>query len=107
MIRNGARFYRKTMLSGAACATLLLTAGFIISNAQQGGTITGRIINDEGTGMPNVTVHIIRASAGLRAASPRGNTEVVTDKDGNFRGAGLMPGLYSIDVPSVKEYVMR
>src|SRR5215510_10225909 len=107
MMRISERFYRKTILSGAACATLLLIAGFIISNAQQGGTITGRIINDEGTGMPNVTVHIIRASAERRAASPRGNTEVVTDKDGNFRGAGLSPGLYSIDAPRVKEYVMR
>jgi hypothetical protein len=57
MIRIGARFYRKTILSGAACATLLLSAGFIISNAQQGGTITGRVVNDEGAGMPNVTVH--------------------------------------------------
>src|SRR5262245_23940884 len=107
MIRIEARFYRKTILSGAACATLLLTAGFIISNAQQGGTITGRVVNDEGAGMPNVTVHIIRAPAGRREASPRGNTEVVTDKDGNFRGAGLSPGLYAIDMPRVKEYVMR
>src|SRR5262245_10988823 len=107
MIRNGARFYRKTILSGAACATLLLTAGFIISNAQQGGTITGRVVNDEGAGMPNVTVVISRAQAGRRAASPRGNTEVVTDKDGNFRGAGLSPGLYEVDVLRVKEYVMR
>lgn len=107
MIRIGARFYRKTKLSGAACATLLLSAGFIISNAQQGGTITGRVVNDEGAGMPNVTVHIIRAPAGGRAASSRGNTEVVTDKDGNFRGAGLSPGLYSIDASRVKEFVMR
>ena len=107
MIRISERFYRKTILSGAACATLLLTAGFIISNAQQGGTITGRVINDEGAGMPNVTVVISRAQAGRRAASPRGNTQVVTDKDGNFRGAGLSPGLYEVDVLRVKEYVMR
>jgi protocatechuate 3,4-dioxygenase beta subunit len=107
MMRIGARFHRNTILSGAACATLLLSAGFIISNPQQGGTITGRVVNDEGAGMPNVTVHIIRAPAGRGAASPRGNTEVVTDKDGNFRGAGLSPGLYGVDVPRVKEYVMR
>ena len=106
-MRIGERFYRKTIFSGAACATLLLSAGFIISNAQQGGTITERVVNDEGAGMPNVTIHIIRAPAGGRAASPRGNTEVVTDKDGNFRGAGLSPGLYSIDAPRVKEFVMR
>jgi Carboxypeptidase regulatory-like domain len=107
MMRINARFYRKTILSGAACATLLLTAGFIISNAQQGGTITGRVVNDEGAGMPNVTVVISRAQAGRRAASPRGNIQVVTDKDGNFRGAGLSPGLYEVDVLRVKEYVMR
>lgn len=107
MMRISARFYRKTILSGAACATFLLIAGFIVSNAQQGGTITGRVVNDEGAGMPNVTVDIIRAPAGRRQASPRGNTEVVTDKDGNFRGAGLLPGLYKVDVPRAKEYVMR
>jgi protocatechuate 3,4-dioxygenase beta subunit len=106
MIRLSAPFYRRAILSGAALATLLLTAGFIISNAQQVGTITGRVVNDEGAGMPNVTVNIIRASAGRRA-TPRGNTQVVTDKDGNFRSAGLSPGLYAIDVPRVKEYVMR
>src|SRR5262249_14851741 len=107
MMRIGARFYRKTKLYGAVCAAILLIAGFIISNAQQGGTITGRVINDEGTGAPNVTVHIIRAPAGRRAASPRGNAEAVTDKDGNFRATGLSPGLYAVDVPRFKEYVMR
>jgi len=107
MIKIGVRFYRKTILSGAACTTFLLSAGFIISNAQQGGTITGRVVNDEGAGMPNVTVVISRAQAGRRAASPRGNSQVVTDKDGNFRGAGLSPGLYEVDVLRVKEYVMR
>ena len=106
-MRSGARFYRKTVLSGVTFATLLLSAGFIISNAQQGGMITGRVINDEGAGMPYVPVKIIRAPAGRRAASPRGNVEVVTDKDGNFRATGLSPGLYAIDVPRVKEYVMR
>ncbi len=49
-MRIGSRFYCKTIFSGAACATLLLSLGFIISNAQQGGTITGRVINDEGAG---------------------------------------------------------
>jgi hypothetical protein len=107
MMKIGARFYRKTILSGATCATLLLTAGFIISNAQQSGTITGRVVNDEGAGMPNVTVAISRAQAGRLEASPRGNTEVVTDKDGNFRAAGLPPGLYAVDAPRVKEYVVR
>jgi len=107
MMRIGARFYRTTILPGVSFATLLLTAGFINSNAQQGGTITGRVINDEGTGMPNVPVNIIRASAGRRADSGHGNTKVVTDKDGNFRATGLSPGLYAVDAPRIKEYVMR
>ena len=69
MMRIAARYYRKTRLSGAAGAALLLIAGFIISNAQQGGTITGRVVNDEGAGMPNVTVVISRATSGRRANS--------------------------------------
>src|SRR5262245_41917606 len=107
MMRIGARFFRNTILSGVASATLLLFTAFIISNAQQGRTITCRVVNDEGTGLPNVTVHIIRGRSGRRAPSRRRNTEVVTDKNGNFRGAGLSPGLYAVDVPHVKEYVMR
>jgi hypothetical protein len=109
-MRIGERLYRKTILPGVArtiWTTLLLIASAIISNAQQGGTITGRVVNDEGDGMPNVNTHITQATTGKRVRSPRGNTTVITDKDGNFRAADLSPGLYTINVSNTKEYVMK
>jgi hypothetical protein len=70
-------FYRKTKLSGVMWTTLLLIVGFNIANAQQGGTITGRIVNDEGRGVPNLSVYINQAPTGQRGSST-GNTTVIT-----------------------------
>jgi Carboxypeptidase regulatory-like domain len=101
------RLYRKTKLPGVAWTTLLLIAGFIITNAQQGGTITGRVVNDEGEGVPNVNVDIIRAPTRQRGSSTRSNTKVVTDGGGNFRATDLSPGLYTVNVSNSREYVMK
>jgi Carboxypeptidase regulatory-like domain len=101
---------RKAILPGVARTigiTLLLIAGVIISNAQQGGTVTGRVVNDEGDGMPNVNIHITRATTRKRVGPTRGNTTVITDKDGNFRATDLSPGLYTVNVSNTKEYVMK
>jgi Carboxypeptidase regulatory-like domain len=106
-MRIGERLYRKTILSGVAWTTLLLIAGFIMSNAQHGGTITGRVVNDEGEGLPNVNVDIIKAPTGQREGSTRSNTKVVTDRGGNFRATDLSPGLYTVNVSNAKEYVMK
>jgi hypothetical protein len=92
-------------LFGAAWAALLLFEGFIISNAQQGGTITGRVVNDEGSGVPNVKVHIHRGPTGQRESSTR--KEINTDGGGSLRATGLSPGLYTISVSDTKEYVMK
>jgi protocatechuate 3,4-dioxygenase beta subunit len=84
-----------------------LISGFILVNAQQGGTITGRVVNEEGTGVANLAVYINRASTGQREAINRGSLTVITDEDGNFRAPGLVPSLYSINVFQAKEYTMQ
>jgi protocatechuate 3,4-dioxygenase beta subunit len=109
-MRISDQFNRMAILPGVTMTiwiTLLLIASAIISNAQQGGTITGRVVNDEGDGMPNVNIHISQATTGKRVRSLRRNTTVITDKDGNFRAADLSPGLYTINVSNTKEYVMK
>ncbi|MCI0660748.1 MAG: carboxypeptidase-like regulatory domain-containing protein [Acidobacteria bacterium] len=95
------------ILSGAVCAALLLISNFILTNAQQGGTITGRVVNDEGTGVPNMALYVNPAPTGLRDSFNPGNTMVVTDEDGNFRATGLTPSLYTINVFQAKEYTMQ
>ena len=99
------RLYCKTVLLGAAWTALLLIEGFIISNAQQSGTITGRVVNDEGSGVPNVKVHIIWSPTGQRMSSSR--KEITTDGGGSFLATGLSPGLYTVSVSDTKEYVMK
>ncbi len=101
------RFCLKARLSRAAWASLLLIAGIIIVDAQQSGVITGRVVNDEGSGIPNLAVNIIQASTGQRGPSARAGTMVVTDEDGNFRVTGLSPSLYSVNVFQTKEYAMQ
>src|SRR5262245_53716826 len=97
----------KAKLSGAVCTALLLISSLILTNAQQGGTISGRVVNDEGTGVPNLSVYLNQAPTGRRESINRGNIMVITDEDGNFRAAGLAPSLYSINIAQAKEYTMQ
>jgi len=100
-------FYPKANLPAALCAALLMISVFILTNAQQGGTITGRVVNDEGNGVPNLAVYINQAPTGRRESFNRGSIMVVTDEDGNFRAAGLPPSLYMVNVIQAKEYTMQ
>ena len=106
-MRSEKLFWPKAKLSGAVCAALLLISSLIITNAQQGGTISGRVVNDEGTGVPNLSVYLNQAPNGRRGSINRGNIMVVTDEDGNFRAAGLAPSLYAINIAQAKEYTMQ
>src|SRR5262245_26617054 len=106
-MRISERLNRKTILSGVARATLLVIMGFIISSAQQSGTITGRVVNDEGDGVQNVNIHFAPVPTGQRVGFTRRSTMVVTDKDGNFRANGLSPGLYTLTVAHAREYFMK
>lgn len=66
------------------------------------GTITGRVVNEDGAPMPNVSVNIIGISTDLMT---RNRQSVVTDDDGNFRAEKLDPGAYTINA-SVPGYVI-
>src|SRR5262249_41454707 len=99
-------FRHKAELFGAAWAMLLLIAGSIIANAQNGGVITGRVVNDDGSGVPNLTIYVNQAPTGQRGAA-RGSTMAVTNEDGNFRVTGLSPSLYTVNIFQTKEYAMQ
>ena len=84
-----------------ACLTGLLAA----ANAQQAGSITGRVVAEDGGGMPNVTV-TLSPMASNQALQGRRQT-ATTDEDGNFIFAGLEPHVYFVGALDVKGYVNR
>jgi protocatechuate 3,4-dioxygenase beta subunit len=64
-----------------------------VSRERGSGVITGRVVGESGEPLPGALVYV-----GRRGAVPQlSNTQrVATDEEGNFKVAGLDPGLYSV-----------
>jgi carboxypeptidase family protein len=106
-MRISEQFSCKPRSPGIVLTIFLLFATGMIANAQQGGMISGRVVNDEGEGLANVNIRFTRILTGRRVDRDGGNTKTITENDGNFRATGLAPGLYSVDVSNTKEYAMK
>lgn len=79
-------------------ALILTPAMFINIYAQRPtGSITGRVVSEDGQPIPHASV-FITAVGGRRAVS--GRAMPVTDEDGNFQVDGLDPAPYSIGATS-------
>jgi hypothetical protein len=70
----------------ALLALLALIAGSALAQIST-GSIIGRVVDNDGNGLPGVTVTLTRAGA------PQ---TYITDEQGSFRYAGLAPGSYSV-----------
>ncbi|MBO0857556.1 MAG: carboxypeptidase regulatory-like domain-containing protein [Chloracidobacterium sp.] len=77
-----------------------------ITNAQT-GDITGRVVSEDGVGLPNITVFLSPVRSSPRQAPDDQPETFVTDKDGNFMFSGLAPGRYSVYAASWKGYISR
>jgi len=87
---------------------LILSSCFAPPTAKaQTGAITGRVVTEDGGGLPNVTVYLSSIPADRRAASGNIQNLTATDEDGNFKFTGLAPRVYSVNAFSVKGYVAR
>ena len=84
---------------------LLLTLP--LASEAQTGAITGRIVTEDGVGMPNVTVFLNPVSTDRRPAAGGSQYRTATDEDGNFKFTGLAPRVYSVAASSAKGYVQR
>ncbi|HKQ74281.1 MAG TPA: carboxypeptidase-like regulatory domain-containing protein [Blastocatellia bacterium] len=73
----------------------------------QTGVITGRVVNEEGAGMPNVTVYLNAVATDRRPTQGAAMNRTATDIDGNFKFTGVAPRVYSVGAISVKGYVPR
>src|SRR5215813_12402456 len=71
----------------------------------QTGIITGRVVTEDGSGLPGVTVTLTPVAADRRAISGRSQNRTFTDEDGNFKFTGLAPLVYSVSASSAKGYV--
>ncbi|HEU0184443.1 MAG TPA: carboxypeptidase-like regulatory domain-containing protein [Blastocatellia bacterium] len=69
------------------------------------GIITGRVVTEDGSGLPGVTVTLTPVAADLRTISGGSQNRTFTDEDGNFKFTGLAPRVYSVTASSVKGYV--
>jgi hypothetical protein len=64
-------------------------------------------VNEEGAGMPGVTVNLTYFVADRRQAPGGSSYQTDTDEDGNFKFTGLPHRVYSVGVVSAKGYVQR
>src|SRR5262245_66396120 len=74
----------------------------LMANAQT-GEITGRVVSEGGSGIPNMTVYLSPAGSIQRSASDQPES-AVTDGEGNFKFTGLAPRLYFVNVSPSKGY---
>jgi hypothetical protein len=85
---------------------LLLSLCFVpVPPEAQTGVITGRVVTEDGSGLPGVTVSLMPVAADRRTISSGPQTRTLTDGDGNFKFTGLAPRVYSVSASSAKGYV--
>ncbi|HVE66549.1 MAG TPA: carboxypeptidase regulatory-like domain-containing protein, partial [Thermoanaerobaculia bacterium] len=73
-----------------ALAVLALAApAFLLADGTQLGTISGRVLDEQGGGIPGVTVELVSADKGFRRSQ-------TTDSSGSFTFAALQPGPYTL-----------
>jgi protocatechuate 3,4-dioxygenase beta subunit len=85
------------------CPFVLLFSVFISANAQQKrGTITGRIVTEDGTPMSGLTVQL---GMYVNSSTPGSTRTAVTDEEGNFQFTNLLPRQYYFFVMESRGYV--
>jgi hypothetical protein len=94
-------------LSRIASMVLFLFVTFNSAKAQQTGEISGRVITEDGTGMPNLYVTIFPVNNLQSPILINRSNRVATDDNGNFRLTGLAPRLYQVNVYPTKGYAIQ
>src|SRR3954469_4350784 len=80
----------RKVLFQVTCA-LLLTAGSILWAQALGGSLSGKITNASGSGIPNAAVTVTNTTNNT-------SQKALTGPDGAFMVSNLGPGVYRIDV---------
>ncbi|HEY8461228.1 MAG TPA: carboxypeptidase-like regulatory domain-containing protein [Blastocatellia bacterium] len=91
---------------GVLCACAVSLLFFSLTANAQTGAITGRVVNEEGAGMPGVTV-VLRPFVADRQAQGGSLNRTITDEDGDFKFTEVGRRVYSVSPLPVKGYVER
>ncbi|MGH9936082.1 MAG: MSCRAMM family protein [Blastocatellia bacterium] len=87
---------------------LLVSSCFVpLAARAQTGVITGRVVTEDGAGLPGAAVSLMPVAADRRPTSGSSQINTVTDGDGNFKFTGLAPRVYSVSGTYAKGYVPR
>ena len=91
------------------CLFLVFFSSFFapLTVKAQTGVITGRVISEDGAGLPNMIVFLNAVAGDRHAISGALESRTHTDLDGNFKFTELGPGSYSISVSNLKGYVRK
>jgi Carboxypeptidase regulatory-like domain len=86
--------------------SLLLFTLCVVPPTQEAwtGVITGRVITEDGSGLPGVTVTLTPVAADRRTIPRSSQNRTSTDEDGNFKFTNLASLLYSVSASSAKGY---
>src|SRR5688572_31217097 len=79
--------FRFTVIAFAVLA--LAAPAFLLADGSQLGTISGRVLDEQGGGIPGVTVELVATDKGFRRSQ-------TTDSSGSFTFAALQPGPYAL-----------
>jgi len=74
----------------------------LLAQAPDKGVITGRVVTEDGTGMPGISVRLSPVGSGGRFSASR---TASTDDEGNFRFTDLPPRAYSLQADNGRAYV--
>jgi len=95
------------------CCGVLLFVLFVsslsvpLTTLAQTGEITGRVVTEDGTGLPNVMVSLAVLARESRVAVGATRNQTSSDEDGNFKFTGLAPGSYYVNVGNAKGYIRK
>jgi hypothetical protein len=85
---------------------LLLFSLCVVPPTQEArtGVITGRVVTEDGSGLPGVTVTLTPVAADRRTIPRSSQNRTSTDEDGNFKFTSLASLVYSVSASSAKGY---
>src|SRR5262245_33305191 len=92
---------------GVLCVSAVSLLFFSLNANAQTGVINGHVVNEEGAGMPGVTVYLSPVAADRRPSTGRSPNQVATDEDGNFKFTELAQRVYTVSALPSKGYVQQ
>ncbi len=107
------KYYHSFSPCHNTCQSLLLFLFLIavcfapLTARAQTGEIAGRVVTEDGTGLPNLPVFLIPSAGNIRQVSRDSQYRTFTDDDGKFKFTGLASIRYTISVNNVKGYVRK